>query len=189
MGTSTQSRISGRVADVQWCDWDPPTDWDPVVVNRTGFLLTARGTLYRSLDGGASWIDQTSRLPEATPVTEVHLAPHDRDHVFLRGGAKLHWLSQDGGGHWEAVGRGESLRGFLWNPRLPGSALAHRDANGGSDTGSSSTEAAAWDALVSEDFGRSWRLLATGVRQYAWGGANAASHTKPAWHRGAHRRA
>ncbi|HEY0555221.1 MAG TPA: hypothetical protein VGG20_13215, partial [Thermoanaerobaculia bacterium] len=66
--------------------------------------------LFRSDDGGRTWIPAGDGIPQATPVTAIALDPVDRDVLYtgtLRNGV---FKSVDGGLTWEPLGTG--LEGF-----------------------------------------------------------------------------
>ncbi|KKL47392.1 hypothetical protein LCGC14_2336030, partial [marine sediment metagenome] len=71
---------------------------------RAGTLLAALegGGLIRSLDGGLTWAEAGSGLPD-TPITTLTMAALEPDMVYAALAGDGLWRSQDGGETWEFV--------------------------------------------------------------------------------------
>ena len=173
--------LSSPIVDVTFAD----TVGAP---NQTAYLVTSSRRLYRSDDSGATWnIEPLPDADDAPEVLEVHVAAHDARHVFVRGAGITNWMSQNGGASYTAYRSGGApLLGFKWHPLSPGLALAHTLSRGCNESALVDTHAAltadacSFEVVRTDDFGASWKTLASGVLQYEWGGR---AHWRPPWWR------
>ncbi len=173
--------LSSPIVDVTFAD----TVGAP---NQTAYLVTSSRRLYRSDDSGATWnIEPLPDADDAPEVLEVHVAAHDARHVFVRGAGTQNWISANGGASYTAYRSGGApLLGFKWHPLSPGLALAHTLSRGCNESTLVDTHAAltadacSFEVVRTDDFGASWKALASGVLQYEWGGR---AHWRPPWWR------
>ena len=114
------------------------------------FLAAPSGPLYRSEDGGASWIDISTHVPPSTIWGEIAVSPFDAD-VVVAGvagespnGPAVVLLSSDGGDTWAETSAGlggQRVLRIAFDPLVPGRLFAgtafgtdagvHRSDDGG----------------------------------------------------------
>ncbi len=74
--------------DIQW------------VGQKIVFIVTEKGKLYRSADGGKSWENQMHTLTNGqgvASVESVHFSPVDRMRMYIQGSGVNNWFTTDGG--------------------------------------------------------------------------------------------
>lgn len=84
----TKKLIDSPLDDIQWADLE------------TVFVLTERGKVYRSVDGGKGWTNQASKLHAASSnptVRSVHISRADPRKIFFMGTQSENWITTDMG--------------------------------------------------------------------------------------------
>jgi len=143
------------------------------------FVLSTKGNVYMSTDGGRSWVNQMSRLGAETPpkISAIFISEVDPSYVFLVGTGTDSFATTDLGKTWSVSKL--SIRDIRMHPRLPQYLLASATTAACDKPKSSAATPALItsrvtntkcykELYVSKDFGANWELILTYVVQFDW---------------------
>ncbi|KAA0154607.1 hypothetical protein FNF27_01514 [Cafeteria roenbergensis] len=159
--------IDSGVQDIAWVG-DEHSD--------TVFVQSVGKMLYRSGDGGKTWVSQMHLLQKLTwqfhpsetiqAVTSMIKSPADPNMVFFTGDNGMHLLTRDGGATYEAVGAAEKLGEIRLHPKNTDMMLA---AGLSERCGDRAAAGACYKRLfASLDGGKNWKMLHDYVVQFEW---------------------
>ncbi|PHJ19881.1 sortilin, partial [Cystoisospora suis] len=175
--------FDSHVEDIQWCGAD----------HRTILLKTRRGRLYRSKDGGKTWMEITDLLKpsegsqETVAVDTVMVSPVDKTIVLIVGSKRNHFISEDSANTFRRLRYKSSIHNFHFHPTRSKYAIfstwtdacySGSSSSGGSSgsggSGSSGRASGRGDEcnhqlFYTRDLGRSFKLVADYVVQFSWG--------------------
>ncbi|KAL6049690.1 vacuolar protein sorting/targeting protein PEP1, partial [Balamuthia mandrillaris] len=166
--------------------------------SQTCLLITGRGSLYRSRDGGGTWISQDSALlaavnaststaahgsvqvtsvhPSADPTKAMIIGKKDEQAVLwlYRSGIDSERQPQDSlKVSYTAVSLTQSLFDASMHATEPGWALALRWSSD-CPLGSNCNQ----ELMLTQDLGLTWQQVATKVRQYSWADIKTSTRSK-----------
>lgn len=152
------SPINGSVTDIMWLDGD------------TILLLTDEDTLFRSVDGGSTWVAQAEAVESATGESRGGgrvIAWHrcaTTGVVLLVGAGNSSVLTRDRGASYSAVraAEGRRLGGFGLHPLDPAKLLASSlsaSCLSGAASGADEVGVCSRTLLASTDAGTTWAVL------------------------------
>jgi hypothetical protein len=160
--------IDSAVQDVLWAGEE-----------RSGivFLLSANSQLFRSSDGGKTWINQMPRVQalqwgmrgsdeSLSTVTSMLKSPADALVVFFTGNKGMHFVTKDGGATYSPVSFTEVLGEVKLHPENSQLILAASLSQRCSDNKAGG--ACFKKLFASRDAGATWKFLQDYVVQFDW---------------------
>ena len=138
-------------------------------------ILTTKNTLYRSGNDGRTFqsvMDQledseTEEAPFKNGVMGMFPSDADPRRVFIKGGGKVHWVTQNGGKTFHVRRMGMAIGEVKMHKSKPDCLLTSRLSE---RCLGASTEGFCYNSLyVSYDFAVTWSEAVTYVQQFDWG--------------------
>eukprot|EP00392_Amoebophrya_sp_AT5.2_P004043 g4048.t1 len=141
--------------------------------NEVVLVLTKRGRLHRSGDGGVRWDDITAQLGDANDNSfdSFVVSPADKRYLLAVGTSKSHFVSSDAGRNWRKLKQKATIHTFLFHATRGSWALlsswtdscrtGKREESGG--------EPCVHNLFVTKDLGITFTLVTSYVVQFAWG--------------------
>ncbi len=144
--------------------------------------------VYRSDDGGEHWVEKVNGIVESEGITFRGFTVDPRDPDVVYGAAEISsfawadterrgrefdmvkgvvYKTTDGGGHWDAIWRGDNLARYVWlDPRNPdvvyvSTGIFDREA---ANSDPVSGKPGGVGIIKSTDGGRTWRSMVNGLR-------------------------
>jgi photosystem II stability/assembly factor-like uncharacterized protein len=149
----------------------PAIDLD--LIGRTGYVLTTSEPLYKTTDGGSSWIALTMSTPTGSPTSNMHMSWASADVGYVAGFDGYLAKTTDGGATWTRV-RGEQS-GFVYlDVKTAGPnevwACAANSGGGAALVISSSDGGATWtETSLAGPFTTPYRIALTSSYAYVTG--------------------
>jgi len=172
--SSQEHALDGPVEDIQWADL------------QNVFVITRMGTLYHSDNGGRTFVNQMSRIPDGMHhVSSMYISEHDPHRILFTGRNKQNFHTLDMGSTFIPCPQID-IQDVRLHPTQKDWLLASAMAPGCN----AEHEAAGEDAqcykilYLSKDFGLTWSSILTYVVQFDWslpsgdmsGGATTEAH-------------
>lgn len=177
--------FDSHIEDIQWCGSD----------HRTILLKTRRGRLYRSKDGGRTWVEitdllKTSETPTSTAspasavvtdapavaVDSVMVSPVDKNVVVVVGTKSNHFVSEDSAATFRRIKYKDTIHNLHFHPTNRSFALASTwspACYSKTPTQKGQKQQASGECthklFITKDLGRSFSQVADYVVQFAWG--------------------
>ncbi|CDJ41421.1 sortilin, putative [Eimeria tenella] len=181
--------FDSHIEDIQWCGED----------HRTVLLKTRNGRLYRSKDGGKTWMEISDLLkteevgapppgapgageaPEGAPgapgagvalVDSIMVSPVNKNIVVIVGTKRNHFVSEDAAVSFRRIRYTSTIHNFHFHPTRAGYALVSTwtDACYAKSAASAKKEEECNHQLYyTPDLGRSFKLVSEYVVQFSWG--------------------
>lgn len=88
------------------------------------FIITEFGTLYRTIDGGATWNDESPKLQnfsDTNYVSEIYVSVADPLGLvwYIVSGSTISWITRDGGNTYKMKDDMVVIDEIFWHPQLP----------------------------------------------------------------------
>jgi len=148
-------------------------------------LLSSRGRLYRSTNGGDAWDDITDRFRGIAGVDgpllvdSIVLSPADKNTVMVTASRRNHFISTDAGANWQKLKTKSTIHTFLFHRTRPTWALLSTWTDACEPKGKKKDASADDDPgpcnhmlYISKDSCKTFSLVASYVVQFAWGKDN-----------------
>lgn len=166
---------------------DAPVTQVYPVTSEIIFIQTQQQTLFRTDDGGKSWIDQYHFLPPPSTifsvlmstgrqgVSSVYIHPN-RQWIYVIGWSGHFWISKDEGRTFVAQMQPFEFSELFPHPTNPDLLLSIRwsrwcwEDAGPAFLPNSTHLGCVKELILSQDSGNQWNLVATDVRSVAWEG-------------------
>mmetsp|Transcript_43514 Transcript_43514/g.85182 ORF Transcript_43514/g.85182 Transcript_43514/m.85182 type:complete len:845 (-) Transcript_43514:294-2828(-) len=154
---------------------DSPLDDIQWVNEKTVFVLSEKGNLYRSSDGGKSWKNQMSKLSSAggstskIAVAAIDVSKVSKSNIFFRGAGKGNWFTTDMGNTYEFSPM--NIHDVRLHPTQSSRILASTMSPGcgkGNMRKSEETSPCFKSLHVSVNFGKTWKHCTDYVVQFDW---------------------
>jgi len=159
--TVFEYKIDSPVADIQWVGSD----------KKTVFVRSQKNFIYRSGDEGRSWerqnwkMEKTSADEEKSGILSFHASPVDSSKIFFRGSGKQHWLTLDRGLHYQPLDPAFVIKEVKMHPTESEWMLASHLTDG---CKKSSRVDCNMEVYLTQDLGKTWKLLQRYVAQFEW---------------------
>ncbi|KAL8275914.1 hypothetical protein Esti_000176 [Eimeria stiedai] len=159
--------FDSHIEDIQWCGDD----------HRTILLKTRKGRLYRSKDGGKTWMEITDLLKTedsgsdtAVAVDSIMISPVNKNIIVIVGTHRNHFVSEDAGVTFRKIKYTSTIHNFHFHPTRASYALLSTWTDPCyAKTGSRRGEECNHQLYYTADLGRTFQLVAEYVVQFSWG--------------------
>ncbi|KAL8426675.1 hypothetical protein Efla_005932 [Eimeria flavescens] len=159
--------FDSHIEDIQWCGDD----------HRTILLKTRKGRLYRSKDGGKTWMEITDMLKVdeaagggSVVVDSIMVSPVNKSIIVIVGAHRNHFVSEDAGVSFRKIEYTSTIHNFHFHPTRANHALLSTWTDPCySKTGSRRGEECNHQLFYTPDLGRTFKLVAEYVVQFSWG--------------------
>ncbi|KAL8429508.1 hypothetical protein ACSSS7_006552 [Eimeria intestinalis] len=159
--------FDSHIEDLQWCGDD----------HRTILLKTRKGRLYRSKDGGKTWMEITDLLKTddsgsgtAIAVDSIMISPVNKSIIVIVGTHRNHFVSEDAGVTFRKIKYTSTIHNFHFHPTRASYALLSTWTDPCySKTGSRRGEECNHQLYYTADLGRTFQLVGEYVVQFSWG--------------------
>jgi photosystem II stability/assembly factor-like uncharacterized protein len=139
------SQIDGKIMELKWLKSEKAID-------EIGFLLSTKGTVYRTKDYGLNW----TKIDPLKLVRRLVVHKAEPKEIFFMGAGELSWMSDDFGHSFKEV-------------KLPVVDMKPHPINSGWIAALvRGKDSHTFSLHYSDDFGSSWRQIADGVHQVEW---------------------
>jgi hypothetical protein len=158
--TVYEYKLDSPVSDIQWVGAD----------KKTIFVRSSKNFVYRSGDEGRTWERQNWKMDktsddEKSGILSFHVAPGDTSKVFFRGVGRQHWLTTDRGGKYQPLEPAFTIKEVKIHPIEPEWMLASHLTDG---CKKQERQDCNMEVYLTQDLGRSWKLLQRYVAQFEW---------------------
>jgi hypothetical protein len=166
-----ESIIDSAVSEIFWLGTD----------NKKLLLLSQKGRLYHSTNGGDAWKDITetfsqassSKFEETSVVESISMSSADKNIAIVSTKHGQHWTSQDAGINWSELRHKGKIHNFMFHRTRPRWALVSTWI-GGCDKSITSTGKADDGPcnhilFITKDLGKTFQQVTSYVVQFAWG--------------------
>lgn len=157
--------FDSHIEDIQWCGED----------HRTILLKTRKGRLYRSKDGGKTWMEITDLLKTGEPdsavvVDSIMASPVNKNIIVVVGTHRNHFVSEDAAVSFRKIQYSSTIHNFHFHPTRPSYALLSTWTDPCySKTGSRRGAECNHQLYYTPDLGRTFKLIGEYVVQFSWG--------------------
>ncbi|CAD7967065.1 unnamed protein product [Amoebophrya sp. A120] len=185
--TVKETVFDSPIDRMEWCGDD----------NEVVLILTRRGRLHRSSDGGVRWDDITAQLGDANDNSfdSFLVSPADKRYLVAVGTSKSHFVSSDAGRSWRKLKQKATIHTFVFHPTKGQWALlsswtdscndsaAEKRTSAGSKAEKAlsgrggSQQPCVHNLFVTKDLGVTFTLVSSYVVQFAWGEVESAAST------------
>ena len=134
------------------------------------FVRTNKNFVYRSGDEGRSWERQNYKMEktvdeEKSGILSFHVSAADTSKIFFRGTGKQHWHSTDRGTKYAPLEPSFIIKEIKMHPTESEWMLASSLTDG---CRKSDREHCNMEVYLTQDLGKTWRLLQRYVAQFEW---------------------
>eukprot|EP00927_Polykrikos_kofoidii_P066198 TRINITY_DN61841_c0_g1_i1.p1 TRINITY_DN61841_c0_g1~~TRINITY_DN61841_c0_g1_i1.p1 ORF type:complete len:870 (-),score=172.66 TRINITY_DN61841_c0_g1_i1:108-2717(-) len=163
-----ETTVDSTIEDIVWLGND----------HQTVLMLTKRGRLYKSSNGGDSWTDFTDSLlgpGQGTLFADNLVAsPSDKNTALITGSKRHHFITTDRGATWRQIKQKSTVHTFIFHKTRPKWALISTwteacDQKVSRLKGKDDPGPCSHMLYLTKDMGRTFSLVASYIVQFAWG--------------------
>lgn len=163
-----ESVIGAHVADLQWLGED----------KKVVLLQTHTGHLYRSTNGGETWVDIRNQMNKSSqslrpglsahaPIRRLIHSPADSNVLFALGAGEDSFVSDNAGQTWTRIGLQTRVQGFAFHSRRPTWFLMSFWS--ASCMSLRSKDPCSHNLFLTKDLGNTFSLVCSHIVQFSWG--------------------